>query len=239
MKIEKIKREYLFALFVIGIIVVAFSAIQIVNALPGTATTGSKPNPGHSWNEIANFSCPTGECLQNNSGGTLICAACSGGGGYWTQFGTALFPSQTTWNVGIGTTNPQAKLDVVGAIKTSTFLDLTGATTGIKDYYGSSGTSGQILYRQTNGLVWGNARPLNCTRVSSTTSGNGWSWLTVSATCSAGYKATGGGIESEGGGITDIYYSRPNSTISGWECRAYAAFEGSWTLRCYAVCCNI
>jgi hypothetical protein len=36
------------------------------------------------------------------------------GGDDWTQVGSNLYPNQTTWNVGIGTTAPVSKLDVAG-----------------------------------------------------------------------------------------------------------------------------
>jgi hypothetical protein len=52
------------------------------------------------------------------SGGIITAGSCAadetGGGGYWTLSGSNLYPNDTTWNVGIGGTNPQAKLDVRG-----------------------------------------------------------------------------------------------------------------------------
>jgi len=86
MKIGKFKKEYLFVLGLVIFLGVTFVAIQIIQASPGTATTGSKPTPvGHTWNEIANFSCPAGECLISNSAGTLTCATCGGGSLSLTQ----------------------------------------------------------------------------------------------------------------------------------------------------------
>jgi len=42
-------------------------------------------------------------------------SSCGGtGGGYWNQSGSSLYPSNTTWNVGIGTTSPSAKLSIRG-----------------------------------------------------------------------------------------------------------------------------
>lgn len=41
----------------------------------------------------------------------------SGGGlGFWTQNGTSLYPSSTTWNVGIGTTTPRAQIDATAGL---------------------------------------------------------------------------------------------------------------------------
>ena len=230
MKFFKNKKFLLVILSVLIIGGVGFAIIQVVNALPGTATTGSTPIPGHSWSQMANFSCPSGECLQSNSSGVLTCASC---GGHWTQSGTALFPYLTTWNVGIGTTNPQAKLDVNGVIKARTSLDLTGASGGILDYYGSSGTSGQILYRQTNGVTWGNAG-LTCTTVTSNI-GYGNGWHSGSASCSGGYTLTGGGFRCDDAGIiSDVIRNYPSGNT--WYC--YVHQDYSVSNYCYARCCQ-
>jgi len=64
--------------------------------------------------------------LQNNGSGTLSWAAAAGGG-YWTLSGSNLYPNDTSWNVGIGTTSPIGALDVQGA----GYLHVSGNTNPI------------------------------------------------------------------------------------------------------------
>jgi len=47
-------------------------------------------------------------------------------GGYWTLSGSNLYPNNTGWNVGIGTTNPGYKLHIDGCPSGSACLKLTG-----------------------------------------------------------------------------------------------------------------
>jgi hypothetical protein len=86
----------------------------------------------------------------------------------WTLNGTNLYPNNSTWDVGIGTSTPEVKLDVVGQVK------ITGMTPGIDrvltpDAWGlasrkastgsmPSGTSGQTL--RHNGTSWAAASNL-------------------------------------------------------------------------------
>lgn len=48
--------------------------------------------------------------------------------GQWTQAGTILYPNSTTWNVGIGTSNPGAKLEVNGGGTNTGMLLYSGGT---------------------------------------------------------------------------------------------------------------
>jgi hypothetical protein len=72
------------------------------------------------------------------------------GAGYWTLNGTNLYPNNNNWNVGIGTTTPQAKLDVAGEAKigiSSPALSCNPNTAGAMRY-----NSGKIEY--CNGANW-------------------------------------------------------------------------------------
>ncbi len=77
----------------------------------------------------------------------------SGGDTYWTLSGSNLYVSSTAWNVGIGTTNPQYKLDVVGnaKIRGNLYVDNNVEVLGnpgrltLSLLTGSSPSSGTIL----------------------------------------------------------------------------------------------
>jgi hypothetical protein len=72
---------------------------------------------------------------------------------YWTLSGNNLYTSSTNWNVGIGTNNPQAKLDVVGEIKT-TGLSVGGYSGTVKTSTGL-GVYGHSEF-QNNLVIGGN-----------------------------------------------------------------------------------
>lgn len=106
------------------------------------------------------------------SGGLCIAGVCKTnwdqvqGTSYWTQSGSNLYASSTTWNVGIGNTDPGSyKLKVTGTTQTTGFQLGTSATAGqvlTADASGvgtwqavsalPSGTSGQTL--RHNGTTW-------------------------------------------------------------------------------------
>lgn len=107
-------KNYLVVLSALLLVGITFSAVQIIKA-------SADPDPGHTLDEIADFNCP-GQCIQGHTGGVLTCVDCSGGtGGYWERRGTetmgSIYPKTLLDKVGIGTTTPQAKLDVNGAIR--------------------------------------------------------------------------------------------------------------------------
>ena len=64
---------------------------------------------------ILNFTGAGVTCVDNAGSSRTDCTIGGGGGGYWTQSGSLLYPNDTTWNVGIGNTNPAYKLDVAGS----------------------------------------------------------------------------------------------------------------------------
>jgi len=229
-----INKKLLFA--VLGIMLIggiAFSVIQIVYA--GYATVYTAPSPGHSWGQMANFTCPSGECLQSNSNGSLYCATCSGGGGssYWTLSGSTLYNNSGSY-VGINKTSASYALDVGGAIVASgivrpgTYLDLSQASLGIMDYYGDYGSGGNILYKGSSGVVWG--AKWNCTTVTVSAYNN-----YAIASCPSGYTMTGGGCG--GGNHCGMTLSYPYG--NGWLCaNGNGMCNGYGDATAYARCCN-
>lgn len=239
----KVKKEYLFTLIVVSLIGVAFAAVQIIQASPGTATTGSKPTPvGHTWNEIANFYCPAGECLQSNSSGVLACAVCSGGGtNYWALNGADnLYTlNYSTVKVAIGKMSASYKLDVSGDIRATGFirpddyLDLSG-TNGIKDYNSSFGLAYQILTKNAGaGVSWQNPS-LNCTTVTVSATNN-YAYASC-ASAGTGYIMTGGGCS--GGYQCGMTWSYPSG--NGWYCAVGNSIcNGYGNSTAYARCCKL
>jgi hypothetical protein len=80
-------------------------------------------------------------CLGNN----CITNWPSGGTNYWTLSGNSLYATPTNVNVGIGTINPSAKLDVVGNVKADQFClgnnCITNWPSGGTNYWILSGNS--------------------------------------------------------------------------------------------------
>ena len=68
-----------------------------------------------------------------------LSAGATGGGGYWSQLGSSLYPTDITWNVGIGTISPNWRLTVVGgdeplAVKKGDYYFFVGVNRGGGDY---------------------------------------------------------------------------------------------------------
>jgi hypothetical protein len=84
----------------------------------------SAPNPGHPWQQIENLPNASKICTSDNG---LCASGSSGSGGQWTNVtGGILY--YLGGNVGIGTTNPTAKLEVAGDIRASN-INTSGSLT--------------------------------------------------------------------------------------------------------------
>jgi len=79
-------------------------------------------------------------CTSANGG---VCLSTAGGGGesYWTQSTSKLYPNDTGWKVGIGTTNPTQKLEVKGS--------------GARILVNGSGGNPEINLKSSTGSHWG------------------------------------------------------------------------------------
>ena len=77
--------------------------------------------------------CGVGQAIRTiDDRGAVQCEAVGGGGGPWTLSGTSLFPSSTTYNVGVGMNSPTAKLYVTAATGNAVDAGTSGATgTGV------------------------------------------------------------------------------------------------------------
>ncbi len=126
------------------------------------------PSPYGSYNELQLYphSSPVTACNATTRGTMYydsddnqikVCDGTSwtnlGGGGYWTLFGSSLYPNDTAWNVGIGTT-PGAgyKLDVAGTIRGTdiTCVDCLGPS-DIGDGLGVSEIDETQIQRRVSG----------------------------------------------------------------------------------------
>ena len=83
----------------------------------------------------------------NETGSDIQWQAPSGGSSVWTLSGTKAY--YTSGNVGIGTSNPVYKLDVVGDVKIKGGMNLTSWLY----VNGSAGTSGQVLTSSGGGVM--------------------------------------------------------------------------------------
>jgi len=111
----------------------------------------------------------------NTSGGLCIAGDCKtawsqvtgSGGGYWTLNGSNLYASSTSYNVGIGTTNPETKLEIYNgdfSIHTSAGSqanyqvrdnDVTHPFTGIGGVYSTISSNTSLALSQTSDTAGG------------------------------------------------------------------------------------
>jgi len=100
----------------------AASAADIVSLGEGSAFSFPKLTIQSDGKIIVNNGgqlCIGTSCVASSTWATIVNNAGSGGGGgsYWTQSGSNLYTSTSTWNVGIGTNTPSSLLDVNGTAK--------------------------------------------------------------------------------------------------------------------------
>jgi hypothetical protein len=60
-------------------------------------------------------------------------------------------------NIGLGTTNPTAKLHVIGDVRVSgasTFVGLVELDSSLRDFNGSVGAAGSVLISTVSGVSW-------------------------------------------------------------------------------------
>ncbi len=74
--------------------------------------------------------------------GTIQTSAATAGTNYWALSGSSLYPNQTSYNVGIGTTAPGQKLTVAGIVESTGGFKFPDATTQTTAFLGNANTVG-------------------------------------------------------------------------------------------------
>jgi hypothetical protein len=123
-----------------------FTVQQGGNVGIGTTNPGAKLEVAGQV-KITGGSPGAGKVLTSNAAGLASWQAAAGGDSYWTQSGSNLYPDNTGWNVGIGTTNPLRPLTIS---RSGYLLMLEGSGTANNRRYSFYQDSNRLRLIRTN-----------------------------------------------------------------------------------------
>jgi hypothetical protein len=160
--------------------------------------------------------------------GCIYRGAAAGNGGPWTVDVNGIY--HNAGNVGIGTTTPLTKLDVIGSVKI-----------GYENLCNSQ-VAGAVRFNSTlkklevcDGVAWQKVGGgFSETRVA-TASVTAWRWASATVSCASDEKVTGGGGSCSGGaGFNFVNASRPQD--NGWFVGCDTPENQNNTATVYAIC---
>lgn len=219
--------------------------------------------------KIGNQTCNTNETLKFD--GTKWACAAGGVTGSGTTNYISKFTSTTALgssiifddgsNVGIGTSSPSTKLQVLGTATATTFsgsgasltnlpaANLTGTLPAISGANLTSLSAGNISSGTVAAARLGSGSSITTKYLRGdntwqTVSSGGFTTCTTvsgggtpaTATCAGGYTMTGGGCSCNGQGGT-LYSNSYIPTANGWRCSVSSSAE-AYTCTAYARCCQ-